>query len=107
MSDSSDGFNEHRRTLLNGIETLNKNVASIAEAQQRTSIAAEGVNAQTKTRLDEISAWKADIEKRLREDIEKRLRDLEATRSQAIAFAALLSVVLGVLIATLARVLVR
>lgn len=103
----SDGWGENRRVILSGIETLNRTAAELAVAQQRAMVAAEGNAARTSSRLDDFQAWRLETDRRLREDFEKRLRDLEATRSQAIALAALMSVIVGVLAATLSRVLVR
>ncbi len=103
----SDSWAEHRRVILGGIEALNRSVAEIAKEQSRANTALEGVTARIITRLDDIATWRAEIDRRLRDDVERRLRELEATRSQAIALAALVSVIFGVVAATVARVVVR
>jgi hypothetical protein len=93
--------------ILGGIENLNRTVGEIAAALQRVSITAEGTHAKTTARLDDIHTWRTETDRRLREDLERRIRDLEATRSQAVALAAVMSLLVGVIAATLARVLVR
>lgn len=107
---SDDGFNEHRRLILSGIEALQHNVESVAREQARANTATESAFAKLVTRTDAIDVWRSEHEKQRREDrtdVDKRLRELENTRSQALTIAALMSVVFGVAIALLSRVLVR
>lgn len=110
MSDSDGGFSEHRRLILAGIESLEREQSTIAKEQVRANTATETALAKIVTRLDAADAWRTDHEKQRRDDraeTEKRIRELENTRSQALLIAALGSVVFGVVIALLARVLVR
>lgn len=107
----SDGdFNEHRRVILGGIDTLTRAVGDIAKEQSRANTATETANARIVTRLDDLASWRTDLERQRREEraeLEKRLRELEGTRAQALVIAALGSVVFGAVMALLARVVVR
>ena len=110
MSNGDGDFNEHRRVILGGIEALTRTVGEIAREQSRANTATETANARIVTRLDDLAAWRNDLERQRREEraeSEKRLRELESTRSQALVIAALGSVVFGAVMALLARVLVR
>lgn len=107
---SADGFNEHKRVILSGIDALTRSVGDIAKEQARANTATETANARIVTRLDDLASWRTDLERQRREEraeLEKRLRELEGTRAQALVVAALGSVVFGAVMALLARVVWR
>lgn len=104
---SDEGFAEHRRSILGGIQELSTQAKDLAKEQARASAATDAALARVVVRLDDLGLWRVDLEKRLREDIEKRLREVESTRSQLLAVAAVGSLLFGVLASVLVRVIVR
>lgn len=119
MSEEENGFREHRNTILSGIGDLNAGLRELTKELQRSNLATEKALTHHSAKHDEVSAWRLDAEKRLREleltcsriaalvswrdEAEKRLREVEAMRSQALLLASIGSVVFGVIVALIAR----
>lgn len=107
MSDGNGDFSEHRRTLLDGLRELSTSAKELAREQARHAAASDSNHARITVRVDDLATWRVELERRLREDFERRLREVEGTRSQAIAVAALGSVIFGAVMAAILRLVIR
>lgn len=96
----SDGdFPEHRRTILAGLQELNAAAKDQAKDQIAFARTTETALAKVTTRLEAVETWRVEAE--------RRLREVEGTRSQALVVAALGSLVAGVVMAALLRLVLR
>lgn len=110
MSDSDGGddtFTARRREIISGIERMHLTTGDLTREVQRLNLAAETNHVRVVGRLDAVETWKAEVERWRYDKLEARLREVETTRTQALVIAGLGSVIFGVIIAVLARVLVH
>lgn len=115
----SDGFAEHKLSILGAIETLNDNVGRLNAASQAQYVEVQRELASIKSKLETHNADRPVLDNLMREhtsvalevralkearvDFEARIRLVESTRSQALLVAAIGSLVMGALIAALFR----
>jgi hypothetical protein len=107
MSGDGGDFATHRLTLLDGIKELSASAKELAREQARHAAASDANHARILVRVDDLAAWRMELERRLREDFERRLREVESTRSQALVVAALGSVIFGAVMAAILRLVIR
>lgn len=102
MSDDND-FSTHRRSITNALESIGKGVGDLRGELARMTREMDTATARLVTRVDDLAAWKAEAE--------KRLRDLESNASKSTVYVAvgstLLAVVASIVVSVIARAVSR